>query len=248
MEKCVTAEWFYWYNNILNTTHGGRSWRYGLPTKYLRGSTILYKNRASIGLVKKVLKQNVTPVNAIFGGRSWRYGLPIRYFQEPKGFYVKTMQAEGWWNRYSNKTTKIQHHNTRRMIATQCPHVSSILHPSQPVGSLLSQIWTHNLFISIISLLNIVLKSYIFTCVLFLVFSQNFCDNINDIGDVMLYGSTKTQYPSRGIVVVCVEVEGGAKKAAICYDGNVTFNEGAAAAACRQRSFSSHSNYGSGFE
>ena len=107
----------------------------------------------------------------------------------------------------------------------------------------------YNLFISIVSLLNIVLTYYIyiFECILFLVLSTAFeCSNSN-VGEVALYENTVPPPNSQGIVVVCVEVaEGEYEKAAICYDGNSTFNIGAAAAACRQKSHSTVTSYNSG--
>ena len=56
---------------------------------------------------------------------------------------------------------------------------------------------------------------------------------------------------SEGIVVVCIEVEdppAGMSKyqpAAVCWNGDSTFNEGAAAAACRQGNYVNQKHYGS---
>ena len=68
---------------------------------------------------------------------------------------------------------------------------------------------------------------------------------------VQLYqNGTALHNSSQGMVIVCVQVEQkpgiyAYQKAAICWDGNSTFNEGAAAAACRQRSYSKKAGYNS---
>ena len=58
---------------------------------------------------------------------------------------------------------------------------------------------------------------------------------------------------SQGIVTVCIAVESQEGSyaygvAAFCWDGESTFNEGAAAAACRQVGYSKHADYNSGYQ
>ena len=80
-----------------------------------------------------------------------------------------------------------------------------------------------------------------------LVFSTTFECGKSNIGEVALYENTYPLPNSRGIVVVCDEVEKGKfEKVAFCYDGDSTFNDGAAAAACRQGSYSTFAEYSSG--
>ena len=106
--------------------------------------------------------------------------------------------------------------------------------------------YAHNSLISIIGLFNIVLTYSIFAFLLFLVLSKAFECSSSNLGEVALYQNTVPLPNSRGIVVVCTETENGQyKKAAICYEGDSTFNEGAAAAACRQGSYSTVTKYNS---
>ena len=78
-------------------------------------------------------------------------------------------------------------------------------------------------------------------------FSRMDCRNVT-VGAVELYNS-KASPDMEGIVIVCIAVESEGsyeyRTAAFCWGGNSTFNEGAAAAACRQAGRSSYIDYNS---
>ena len=73
------------------------------------------------------------------------------------------------------------------------------------------------------------------------------CRN-DTVGAVELYKS-KDSHDLEGIVIACIAVESEGSyeyhKAAFCWGGSSTFNEGAAAAACRQAGSSNYSEYNS---
>ena len=83
-------------------------------------------------------------------------------------------------------------------------------------------------------------------------FSENFDRQESKVGEVALYENGEPLPNARGIVVLCIEVEeppagiSEYQKAAVCWNGDSTFNEGAAAATCRQLSYSTQMDYGPG--
>ena len=91
--------------------------------------------------------------------------------------------------------------------------------------------------------------SFLVLCVLF---AQVACSGMdcrnNTVGAVELYKS-EDPHDLKGIVIVCIAVESNGsydyRKAAFCWGGSSTFNEGAAAAACRQAGSSNYSDYNS---
>lgn len=69
----------------------------------------------------------------------------------------------------------------------------------------------------------------------------------SSLGKVWLEENGQAQPNSQGIVVVCIkDAKGQYLKAAFCYGGQSTFNEGAAAATCRQVGYTTAKNYSSG--
>ena len=81
-------------------------------------------------------------------------------------------------------------------------------------------------------------SSYLYVLLVKVAFSQEFECGDSKVGAVGLYFSNYQTVSSQGIVVLCIEVEPKVyQKAAVCWDGDSTFNEGAAAAACRQIGF-----------
>ena len=82
-------------------------------------------------------------------------------------------------------------------------------------------------------------------------FSEDVECSKSNIGYVALIQNNQHIPNSEGMVVVCVEVEhppagmSNYQPAVVCWNGSSTFNEGAAAAACRQGGYSKQKRYNS---
>ena len=73
---------------------------------------------------------------------------------------------------------------------------------------------------------------------LFTAFSdKDTCSDKNYIGHFTLYEKSQTTASYEGIIVVCVDVDGNAEEAEILIEKGSTLDDGAAAAACRQKGY-----------
>ena len=79
---------------------------------------------------------------------------------------------------------------------------------------------------------------YFIRMLLFTAFCDKSCTcTENSIGCIILYDKSPPTLLYEGIILVCVDVNGIAEKAEILIEEDSTLNDGAAAAACRQKGY-----------